>query len=275
MRWFAVSLLLVGCVSKGRHVALQSQLDVTRSELQAKLEAEGARAVSLEEALAGEQAKVAELQAAIADNELHIAELEKRYSEALASRSKLQASVEDMQAALRDLQERRDAAEARVAEYRDLLGKFKSLIDAGRLEVKIVDGRMVVVLASDILFDSGSAALSKAGEQSLREVATVLAGLTDRSFQVEGHTDDVPIKTERFPSNWELGAARAITVVSTLQAGGVPAKRLSAASFAEFRPVASNQTVEGKSANRRIEIVVVPDLSDLPGYDALQQLADQ
>lgn len=275
MRWYGVLLAIgaMGCVPKAKYTELQSQLDAARAELQGKLDAESGRAASLDEALKAEQARRAELEAQIAEREARIAELERQYSEAISDRSKLKASVDEMQAALRDLQERRDAAEARIGEYKDLLGKFKALIDAGRLKVKIVDGRMVVELASDILFDSGSAALSKAGEGSLTEVATVLATLSGRSFQVEGHTDNVPIKTERFPSNWELGAARAITVVRTLQQGGVPADRLSAASYSEFRPVAANTSDTGKASNRRIEIVLVPDLSLLPGYDELKALS--
>ena len=82
----------------------------------------------------------------------------------------------------------------------------------------------------------------------------------------------MPIHTEQFPSNWELASARALNVVRTLQEGGVPVGRLSAASFAENRPVDTNKTKEGKAANRRIEIVVVPDLSLLPGYEELEKL---
>jgi chemotaxis protein MotB len=275
MRMLTLSLLVVGCVPKGKYIELQSQLDATRTELQSKLEAEAGRVTELDAALKAEQAGLQALKVEIAGREERIAELERQYTEALSDRSKLKASVDEMQAALRDLQARRDAAEARITEFKDLLSKFKSLIDAGRLKVKIVDGRMVVELASDILFDSGSAALSVAGKAALAQVAQVLADIQDRHFQVEGHTDNVPIKTDRFPSNWELGAARAITVVATLQSGGVPASRLSAASYSEFRPVQVNSSDPGKAANRRIEIVVVPDLSLLPGYDELQKLSAQ
>ncbi|MEQ1566038.1 MAG: OmpA family protein [Myxococcota bacterium] len=264
--WMA-AVLTSGCVAKNKYTALQAELDVVKTELTGKLQAETGRATSLEGAVKAEQAKVAELEQRIAD-------LERKYTEALSDKSKLDASVTEMQAALRDLEARRVAAEARVAEYRDLLAKFKTLIDAGKLKVKIVNGRMVVELASDILFASGSAGLSPEGEAALTDVAKVLASLSDRSFQIEGHTDNVPIKTERFPSNWELGAARAITVVQTLEKGGVPAARLSAASYSEYRPVLPNDSTEGKTGNRRIEIVLVPDLSQLPGYDELSKLSN-
>ena len=190
----------------------------------------------------------------------------------VSDRSQLKASVAEMEGALREAAERRAEAEKRVAEFRDLLGRFKKLIDAGQLKVQIVDGRMVVVLATDILFASGKAELSDGGKASLTEVGAVLASLGDRSFQVEGHTDDVPIATERFPSNWELASARSILVVKTLIGAGVKAQHVSAASFAETHPIGDNTSPEGRKANRRIEIVVVPDLSTLPGFDELQKV---
>ena len=188
----------------------------------------------------------------------------------LKDRSALKGSVDEMRRALDDLARRKTLAEARLAEYRGLLARFQTLIDAGKLKVKIAEGRMVVALSSDILFASGSAALSKDGKQSVLDVAAVLATIVDKSFQVEGHTDDVPIKTAQFPSNWELASARALTVLRTLTEGGLPAPRVSAASFGEEHPVADNKTAEGRSQNRRIEIVVVPDLSALPGFDELK-----
>jgi chemotaxis protein MotB len=108
--------------------------------------------------------------------------------------------------------------------------------------------------------------------EALAKVAAVLAGIPDRRYQVEGHTDNVPIKTTRFPSNWYLAAARAIGVVNHMVDSGLPASVVSAAAFGDTFPVASNDDADGRSQNRRIEIVVVPDLSDLPGYDELEAL---
>ncbi len=191
----------------------------------------------------------------------------------MGDRARLKSSVAEMEGALREAAERRAQAEARVAQFRELLAKFQKLIDAGQLRVKIVDGRMVVELATDILFASGKADLSEAGKASLAQVGAVLASLSDRSFQVEGHTDNVPIQTDKFPSNWELASARSIVVVKTLVAAGVPANRMSAASFADTHPVADNTSVDGRASNRRIEIVLVPDLSQLPGFEELKAVA--
>ena len=180
-----------------------------------------------------------------------------------------------MTRALADLEKRRAEAEARVQEFKSLLARFRSLIDAGKLKVKIIDGRMVVVLATDILFSSGSASLSKDGKSAIAEVAQVLKTIPQRAFQVEGHTDTVPISTSQYPSNWELAAARAITVLKAMVDAGLPAERVSAASFGETRPVGTNETQEGKAQNRRIEIIIVPDLSTLPGFEELKRLGSE
>jgi chemotaxis protein MotB len=179
-----------------------------------------------------------------------------------------------MEKALRELEERKAQADARIAEFRSLLSRFKSLIDAGKLKVKIAYGRMVVELATDILFAPGSADLSPAGKTAIGEVAQVLAGIPEREFQVEGHTDNVPIKTSQYPSNWELASARALTVVKAMVESGLPPDRVSAASYADWKPIAPNDTPEGRASNRRIEIVVVPDLSSLPGFDELGKVTE-
>ena len=102
------------------------------------------------------------------------------------------------------------------------------------------------------------------------EVAGVLAAFPDRQFQVEGHTDNVPISTERFPSNWELSSARALAVVRLLADSGVAPENVSGAAFGEYQPVASNDDRESRRRNRRIEIVMLPNLdviaeTQLPG----------
>jgi len=188
--------------------------------------------------------------------------------------STLQADVATLERALAEMQAREDIAKARVAAYQDLVARFAALIDAGTLRVQIVDGKMIVNIGTDILFPSGSAELSKEGQAALPKVGAVLAELSDNMYQVEGHTDYVPIKTTKYPSNWELASARAMTVVRSLTGAGVTPSHISAASFAEYKPAATNDTPEGKQANRRIEIVVVPDLSKLPGFEELNALAD-
>ena len=185
----------------------------------------------------------------------------------------LESDVDEMRRALQELRSRQSLADERIAQYRDLTERFAEMIDSGALEVKIVDGRMVLNLTNDILFPSGSAALSPEGKETIQQVAEILTTMQDREYQIEGHTDDKPISSKQFPSNWELGSARALTVVKALEEGGMQPTSLSAASFAYYKPVGSNDTEQGRAENRRIEIVLLPDLSELPGFDQLEQLA--
>lgn len=272
-------LLLSGCVvGKKKYEALEasyaaSQADLAATKAALQKDVDGLRA-ELQAAQARQRELEGQLGAAkqqLADVEGQLASERGEKAELLSSKAKLNASIAEMKGALDDAAKRRAEAEQRVQEFRDLLAKFKTLIDAGKLQVRIVDGRMVVQLATDVLFASGQASLSPDGKAAVREVAGVLKGLSDRAFQVEGHTDDVPIKTDRFPSNWELASARALTVVREMLDVGVAPDHVSAASYGEFDPVAPNTSKEGKAQNRRIQIVIVPDLSQLPGYDELQR----
>ena len=267
--------LASGCVSQSTFDTLQSQHDTLQTTLEernaalnsasAKIDSLNGKNKSLETALAEEKQNVQELNARIAKLMLDMQSASK-------DKSKLQANLQEMTAALAELEKRRAATEARINEFKALLARFKSLIDAGKLKVRIVEGRMVVVLATDILFGSGSASLSKEGKEAIAEVGRLLADIPDRKFQVEGHSDNVPISTAQYPSNWELASSRAINVLKAMIDAGMPKERISAASFADSRPSLPNDTKEGKAANRRIEISIVPDLSGLPGFDELQKV---
>lgn len=269
-------IFLLAClVPQKKYDALQAELEAANAAataLMAERDVAVANGVTLQAALAAEEAERVTLTAQMTELSARLEAASAEQASLLKDKSKLQASVQDMQAALKELAERRAAAEARVSQFKDMLARFKKLIDAGELEVKIVDGRMVVELATDILFASGKADLSAKGKESLLAVAGILASFADRHYQVEGHTDNVPISSERFPSNWELASARSLTVVKVLIEGGIPAQRLSGASYGEFRPTKDNASPEGKADNRRIEIVMVPDLSDLPGFDELKKI---
>lgn len=277
-----LALLSTGCVSKTVHDALLAEQTKTRGELNARskaLDDSRTLATSLQSKVDQLDARSKSLEGALADLQKQKDELDLRYNKAISDlagltkdKSKLKDAVEQMTAALTELEKRRVQAEARIAEYRSLLSKFQSLIDAGKLKVRIVEGRMVVVLATDILFASGSASLSRDGKAAISEVAQVLASIPRRAFQVEGHTDNVPIATAQFASNWELASARAINVLKAMVDAGMPKERISAASFADSKPVASNDAPEARAVNRRIEITIVPDLSALPGFDELQRV---
>jgi chemotaxis protein MotB len=270
----AIGVIASGCVKKSEFEALQARLDQTAADLAGEKD----RAQTLQEALAAAEAEAARLEQEIADTQRALTEatransgLQEELARVLKDKAALKESTEKLKEALEELARRKAATDARVAQFRDLLKRFQSLIDAGKLKVKIVSGRMVLVLPTDILFDSGSADLSDVGVAAITDVALILATMPDKEFQVEGHTDNVPINTKRFRNNWELASGRAFGVVAAMLEAGVSPKVLSAASYGENRPAATNDTPEGRAANRRIEIVVVPDLSQLPGFADLEK----
>lgn len=107
-------------------------------------------------------------------------------------------------------------------------------------------------------------------QAALADVAKVLATIPDRNFLVAGDTDNVPIHTARFPSNWELSTARSVEVTKFLIANGMRPQVLAAAGYGEFDPVAPNDSSEHQARNRRIEIVLQPNLADLPSLDEVK-----
>lgn len=204
-----------------------------------------------------------------------VEKLEQELQSSSQERGKMRATLDEMKRALAEMQKREEEQKKRLQEFNDLTARFKKLIDAGTLTVRIIDGKMVVSLGSDVLFPSGSAKLSEKGQATFKDVTAQLTAISDKKYQVEGHTDNVPISTGVFPSNWELASSRALTVTKTMIKNGMPADRVSAASFGETHPIADNSTPEGKAMNRRIEIVIVPDLSSLPGYEELQKYSNE
>ena len=197
-------------------------------------------------------------------------EQEEKMAKELSEKSNLKNSIEEMKSALEELRKKKLESDARVAEFRSLTDKFKALSDSGALKVKIIDGRMVVVLSSDVLFETGQSILNNKGNEAIKEVTKILASIRSRKFQVEGHTDTDGSEI----GNWRIAADRALNVVFLMKKSGMPVERVSAASYGQTRPTAPNDSPENKKLNRRIEIVVVPDLSKLPGYEELQKITD-
>ncbi len=126
---------------------------------------------------------------------------------------------------------------------------------AGDVAVEIEERGVVVHLTETVLFELGRARLQEDAKRLLREVAPVLVK-SGRPIMIEGHTDNLPIRTLEYPSNWQLSAARAANVVYFLtRRCGVPEAQISAAAYADQRPIASNDTEEGRRQNRRVDIV--------------------
>jgi len=173
-------------------------------------------------------------------------------------------------AQLEELRRQKAAAEARAAVFRNLVAKLQQMITSKELTVRPRNGRLIIALPNDILFDSGSTVLKPAGQKALEKIAAVLSTIEDRQFLIAGHTDNVPIKTGRYASNWELSTERAVNVVTFLVKKGMSPKALSAAGYSEFDPVAANDSEANKAQNRRIEIVLQPNISELPSLDDIR-----
>jgi chemotaxis protein MotB len=184
----------------------------------------------------------------------NISDLRQKNADLETENKTLKAGIESLQ----------KAKEEKVKEvsntYEQLLQNMKSEIAQGQVTISELKGKLTVNMEAAILFDSGKADVKVDGLTILLKMVDTLKAVRDKAIRIEGHTDNVPISgglTRIFPTNWELSAARAINVCKYLQQQGIDPSTLSAAAFAENKPVASNETREGRAKNRRIEITLV------------------
>ena len=222
---------------EGRLKEAESATEAVRAQLdQARTEAEKAKKLSL-------------------DLEQSQAELAKLRDLSASEKKVLEQKLADQQLALEKFKATTIQTDAKLEE-----SLRKELADKN-VQISRLRDQLKVTVASEILFPSGSAELSPEGVDVLRKVANA-ANKTQDEVRVEGHTDTdliAPVLAQYYPTNWELSTARAAVAVRTLEATGmVPAARLSAVGYGDSRPVAPNDTVEGKAKNRRVEIVFTP-----------------
>lgn len=288
----SVVILLSACVSTGTHNRKVAELTKAREDDAATARQRehelDEKIASLQHTVVELQGKYAEASAALDRSTVDKAALQKQLDESTAlvatmkqrleklgqnvdnlakEKGQLTQAMVDATTRLDELRKQKAAAEARAQTFRSLIAKLRSMIDSGQLKVAIRGGRMLIALPNDILFDSGQTAVKPDGKTALSKVAQVLSTVGDRDFLVAGHTDNVPIRTALFPSNWELSTRRAVEVVHILVAQGMSPKVLAAAGYGEYDPVAANDTPEHRAQNRRIEIVLQPNISDLPPLD--------
>jgi chemotaxis protein MotB len=176
----------------------------------------------------------------------------------------LAASMSDAYARLQELDRQRRAADQRAATFQSLVQKLQAMISAGQLEVVIRQGRMLIVMPNDVLFDTGRTVIKPQGRVALTAVARALATVPDRRFSVVGHTDDVPVHNGHFRQNWDLSAARAVEVVLFMVDAGLKPGVLGAAGHGEYDPVLTNDSGEHRAKNRRVEIELEPNITELP-----------
>ncbi|HEV3031968.1 MAG TPA: OmpA family protein [Polyangia bacterium] len=204
--------------------------------------------------------------------------------------AKLEAENADLKVAKETLEHDKEAlahdVEAKTGELAALKGtadklqaQMKEEIARGDVRLTESGGKLRVDLVDKILFESGEATISGRGEGVLARVGAVLAQIDDKTIQVSGHTDNLPLGdklTAQFPTNWELSAARAVTVVRFLtEKANVPPQRLVASGYGEWSPLASNRSASGRARNRRIEILLTPALAPKPmARGKLAEVAD-
>jgi len=164
-----------------------------------------------------------------------------------------------------------------IQSQKDVMSKLKNTISAALLNYKTdeltvytKDGNVYVSLQEKLLFKSGSDVVDPKGKEALKSLAQVLNNTKDITVMIEGHTDNVPIKTKTFKDNWDLSTARATSILRLLTKDyGFASDRITASGRGEFHPVKPNDTAEGRAANRRTEIILSPDLKEL--YKLLEQ----
>mgnify|MGYP001469464393 CR=1 FL=1 len=145
------------------------------------------------------------------------------------------------------------------------LSELKDKLDAyiqenglsSQLETTLNSRQLLITFRDTALFDSASADLKPEAEKLARSIGEMLAQYPEYEIMVSGHTDNVPINTARFPSNWELSASRALNFMKILLESDISPERISSVGYGEYRPIASNDTVEGRAANRRVEVSIV------------------
>lgn len=195
-----------------------------------------------------------DLTASKGEAQQRIAELRKKISIMESENSRIRQELADLQTPKKELQKASKT-------YALLLDKMQGEIARGQAAVSESKGKLTLTMADAILFDTGRAEVTAHGLTVLQKVVDVVTTVRDRMFLIEGHTDNATVRgalINKYPTNWELSAARAVSVTRFLQEQGVEPDLLMAVAYGEYRPVAPNDSVEGKAKNRRIEIILVP-----------------
>jgi len=249
---------VAGCVSKSEYTKAVQSAEARYTALEAdntRLKRELADAGKRNEQLTADRAELERtLTMKAGDLGKTITDLRQRISSLETDNARLMQDVADAQKA------REEKVREVSSTYEQLVAKMKGEIDKGHITISELKGRLTVNMVEAILFDSGKAEVKPEGLVVLGKVIEILKTVNDKAIRIEGHTDNKAIVgplTQRYPTNWELSAARAITVSRYLQKQGIEPALLSAAAFGEFKPVADNDTLEGRARNRRIEIVLV------------------
>ncbi|MFH1665291.1 MAG: OmpA family protein [Candidatus Omnitrophota bacterium] len=192
------------------------------------------------------------------------------YKQSPQSRKK----ISDLKARISDLEKQRMEERERFEEVKRALDKkFRDQVSDNQMSFEVTDRGLVIILSDDILFDSGKTEIKEKAFPVLNKVSEIIREkVPDKNIGVGGHTDNVPIKHSKWASNWELSTARATNVLYYLEKQGVSPSKLSATGYGEHRPVASNDTIQGRAKNRRVEIVILPEFVEKRQEDVTESI---
>jgi chemotaxis protein MotB len=262
--------LLVGCGYSEEE--WQRQLD-KYSQLENQHEQERAAHAATRAELDAAKQRVDSLANKLSEMGFNMDALNAQLQQTGTEKEQLAASLTELQQALEEYKRRAEQLERIKARFETLRTRLQKLVNMG-LKVEIRRTRMVIRLPGDVLFASGQDKLRDEGKEVIAAVAEVIRtdkALQNRYFQVAGHTDNVPLKGGRFGDNWGLSAMRARQVLLYFIApvdekdggGGLNPNQLHAAGYGETDPVGENESDEGRQANRRVELVIMPDVEEM------------
>jgi len=246
----AAALMLGGCVT-------QETFEKAQGEKAQEISALQSQRATLERQLRELEQQKAELEQQKTALEQQKTSLEGDRAALEREQAQLRAQNEALE---QQKQQLLSASKQSQSQYDNLVNELNQEVQKGQLQVRRYKDMLTVDVAEQLFFDSGRAALKETGKEVLKKVADAMKSYEDKAIRVVGHTDNVPITKglqKVFPSNWELSAARATTVVRFLQDSGIEPERLLATGRAEYAPVAPNDTPEGRQKNRRIEITLI------------------
>jgi chemotaxis protein MotB len=256
------------------HAALQSRHNALMAE-NAGLKGDLGKLTSEHAALTGDKNKLDDVVAKLSsdkkelekdlssskgESQQRISELRQKIAAMEVENGRLREEVAGLQKAKEEVQKAKEEVQKASQTYEQLLDKMKSEISQGQVTISELKGKLTVNMVDAILFDSGKSEVKADGLAVLQKVVDILKTVKDKAIRIEGHTDNVPIRgalANRYATNWELSAARAINVTRFLQKQGLDPMILTAAAYGEHKPVSPNDSEEGKAKNRRIEIVLV------------------
>ena len=268
--WVLLAFAVIGCGYSEEE--WQAQL-AKYNQLSRQYDAEKAERARLETELGQAQARVAQLSGELEKMGVDMESLNQALALAGTEKQRLATSLDELKRALEEYKQRAAVLERIRRRFEALRQKLQKLTELG-LKVEIRNNRMVIRLPGDVLFASGQDKLQAQGKQVLMQVAEVIrsdSDLSQRYYQIAGHTDNKPLLGGRFGDNWGLSVMRARQVLLYLitpvnakgGGGGLAASRLHAAGYGDTDPVATNDSPEGRQQNRRVELVVMPNVEEM------------